>query len=119
MKNAVRSLLMAGVATLCIGAGVTTAQADVIRIGVVVVDNKADWDANTAATPKVMAMLKQAKGVKAVYSIEDPEKMTVGTVSVFETEAEVLAVTGSDAWKAVLGPLKSKSRDVQILKVGK
>ena len=119
MKTLMKALMAAGTVAICAAAGPTAANADVIRIGVVVVDNKADWDANTAATPKVLALLKQAKGVKAVYSIEDPEKMTVGTVSVFGTEAEVAAVTDSAEWKAVLGPLNSKSRSVQILKVGK
>src|SRR6476660_8317824 len=101
MRNTLGGLLLAGSIVLCGACFITGAQAaDVIRIGVATADSKADYDSNAALTPKALELLKKAKGVKEVYSLTNPKDMTVATVSIWDSEADLTATMDSAEWKA-------------------
>jgi len=107
MGYPVRGLLLAAAVALGSFGGLTAAKADVIRVAVVVADNQADYDNNAALLPTFAALLK--KGAKAVYVGSDAAKMTITTTSVWASEADIAAVTGTDDWKAAAGKLKAKT----------
>ena len=46
------------------------------------------------------ALLMKGNGVKAVYILADPAKLTVASVSVWPSEADIHSVTDSAEWKS-------------------
>ena len=84
----------------CTIAGLTAAKADVVRIAIVTADNQADFDKNNAMSETAKALLMKGNGVKAVYILADPAKLTVASVSVWPSEADIHSVTDSAEWKS-------------------
>jgi hypothetical protein len=98
-------------------AGVTTANADVIRVAVVTADSKADYDNNAALVATFEALLKKGAGVKGVYAGTDAEKMSITTTSVWGSASEVEAVTSTADWKAAAAKLKAKTYNTEIFEL--
>jgi hypothetical protein len=115
MKNTLRSLLMTGVIALCAAAGLSSAKADVIRVAVVTADSQADYDNNAALVPGFAALLK--KSAKAVYAGTDASHMAITTTSVWASEADLAALTGSAEWKAMAEKLKAKSYTIGVFQL--
>ncbi|MGD0102441.1 MAG: hypothetical protein ABSC06_00210 [Rhodopila sp.] len=117
MKNMLRNVLTAGAIGLCTIAGHTAAQAEVIRVAVVVADNAADYANNAALLPTFAALLRKGTGVKDVYVGSDAAKMTIATTSVWANESDIASVTGSAEWKAAAGKLKSKPYTPEVFQI--
>ncbi len=116
MRNVLRSVLTVGALALSTGAGLTSANADVLRVAIVVADSAADNTANAAMLPTFAAMLTKG-GAKDVVSGTDDAKMSIVTSSVWADEAAITAVTGSADWKAEAAKLKAKTYVIEIFKV--
>jgi hypothetical protein len=118
MRDLVRRVLMAGTFALFAVAGPGAAKADVLRIAIATADNQADYDHNAATVATAKALLLKGTGVKAVYVLQDPAKMTVASVSVWPSEADIHSVTDSADWKSmVAGKLKYKTYTVEVFEV--
>jgi hypothetical protein len=100
-----------------LGASLTSANADVIRIAVVSADSKADFDNNAALVATFEALLRKGAGVKGVYAGTDAEKMSITTTSVWGSASDVAAVTDSADWKAAAGKLKAKTYTTEIFEL--
>jgi uncharacterized lipoprotein NlpE involved in copper resistance len=117
MRNAIGSVMIAGIFAFCTIAGLTAAKADVVRIAIVTADNQADFDKNNAMSETAKALLMKGNGVKAVYILADPAKLTVASVSVWPSEADVHSVTDTANWKSFAGTLKSKTYTVEVFEL--
>ena len=118
MRNAIRSVVIAGLFAFCTIAGLTAAKADVVRIAIVTADNQADFDKNNAMSETAKALLMKGNGVKAVYILADPAKLTVASVSVWPSEADIHSVTDSAEWKSKIGgTLKFKTYTVEVFEL--
>ena len=111
MKSMLRGVLAAGVFVLCAAAGLTAAKADVIRIALVVSDNKADYDSNAAMAATFDALLKKAAGVKTAYVGVDAVDMTIMSASVWRDQSHEMISDES-------GSICSPSRTTGILPTG-
>jgi hypothetical protein len=98
------------------GIGVTAARADMIRDAIVIADNKGDYDANKALLPTFADLLKKG-GAKAVYVGSDDAKMAITSTSVWGSQAEIDAVTGTADWKAAAGKLKYKTYTPEVFQL--
>jgi hypothetical protein len=107
LKETLRNVLTAGTFALCTAIGLTAAKADVLRVVVVVAESEADYANNAALLPTIVELMKKG-GVKVVYAGTDATKMSTTTSSVWASEADIVAVTGSADWKVVVAKLKSK-----------
>jgi hypothetical protein len=90
MGNITRNILIAAALAFCT-ASVTAARADVVRIALSAAASQADYDSNAPISPAAEELLKKAKGLKAIYMINDAAKMTRGSVSVWDNEADTTA----------------------------
>jgi hypothetical protein len=117
MRNITRNILIAGAFAFCAAASLTAAKADVVRIALVVAGSQADYDSNASISPVAQELLKKGKGVKTIYMINDPAKLTRGSVSVWDNEADATTATSTAEWKALMGKMKSKSYTIEILEI--
>jgi hypothetical protein len=117
MRTVLRNVLIAGAFALCTLAGITAADAEVLRIAVVVADNAADYANNAALAPTFAALLKKGTGVKDVHVGTDAAKMSIASSSVWANEADISSVTGTADWKAAVGKLKSKPFTPEVFQI--
>ena len=115
MKKMFSSVLM-GAFAVCTVAGFTAAKADVIRVAIAVADSQADYESNAALLPTFAELFKKGKA-KAEYVGTDAAKMTIMSTSVWASEADVTAVTGSADWKAAAGKLKAKTYNTEVFEL--
>jgi hypothetical protein len=108
MKQTFQYALIAGVCAFGSLVGVTAAQADALRVAVVVAENQADYENNVALLPTFAALLGKGKGIKAVYVGTDAAKFTITTSSVWSDPADISSVTDTADWKATAAKLKAK-----------
>jgi hypothetical protein len=99
------------------GAGLATAQADVLRHAQVVASSKADFDANVQLIPTFNAMLQKSPGLKQVFVGFDPAKNTFTSTSIWDKADSVAAVTGSPEWKETVAKLKSTALNIEVLEI--
>jgi|SRR5580658_7751278 hypothetical protein len=100
-----------------LGLGLSAANADVLRVAVVMADNQADYDNNVTLLPAFAELLKKAAGVKSVYVGMDPSKMSITTSSVWGSADDATKATSSDDWKAVAGKLKYKGYNAEVFEI--
>jgi hypothetical protein len=112
-----RLLLLAGAVALT--TGLTTAQADVLRIAIVVADSPADYTNNVALVPTFGALLRKGTGVKDVHVGIDPDHLTITSSSVWPDAAAINSVTDTAEWKATVAKLKSKPFTPQVFQIVK
>ena|SRR5271166_1663209 len=89
MRNVLRNTLILAAFACCSIAGMTAANADVLRIATVVAANQADYDNNVALIPTLAALLNKGTGIKSVYFGTDAAKLTLVTTSVWPSEADI------------------------------
>jgi hypothetical protein len=90
------------------------ARADVMRIVVIVAADQADYDADLKEQHNAIDLMKKGD-LKTGYVVADPAKLTVGTVSIWESEDKFDAVADTDPCKALIGWLKYSTRNVYRL----
>jgi hypothetical protein len=103
-------------AVVAAGIGVAAARADMIRDAFVIADNKADYDANKALLPTFADLLKKG-GAKSVFVGTDDAMMAITSTSVWGSQAEIDAVTGTADWKGAAGKLKYKTYTWEVFQL--
>ena len=80
MKVTIRSALLSGAIALGTFAGLTAAEANVIRIGYAIAATAADQEANVGLSTKLWELMKAAKRIEEFHAIRDDKAMATGTV---------------------------------------
>lgn len=98
------------------GVGLSAANADVLRIAIVVADNQADYDNNVKTLPTFGELLKKG-GAKSVLVGMDPAKMSITSSSVWGSADDAAKATSTDDWKAAAGKLKYKAYTAEVFEL--
>ncbi len=115
-RRAMRPALIL-LAAAALGAVVpAAAEADVMRIVVIVAASQADYEADLKEQHNAIDLMKKGE-LETGYVVADPAKLTVGTVTVWESEDKFNAVAATPEYKALLDRLKYATRSVSLLTV--
>jgi len=114
VKNTLRGLLIGTTLAVC---AVTAAQAEVLRLAIVIAPDQAGCESNVTMTSTFEDLYKKAGATSCTVG-HDATHLAIASSCVFANEAAIAAVTGSPEWAAANAKLKIQTRIIELLQTG-
>ena len=114
MKSALRGLL---IGSFAVCAAATAAQADVLRLAIVIAPDQAGYESNVTMTATFLDLYKKVGATSCTVG-HDPTHLAIASSCVFANEAAITAATGSPEWAAANAKLKVQTRIIELLQTG-